>query len=116
MPGCKQFIIEKVTVIYRDPLTQQRFEKEVNVHRYDMLLWGEHTGDLIRPGLAERHAQWRKANPLRAAKVKDLPLWAPLPLDVAPPPTTMVLQDYPPGTDIMGPVCLHEWSCNLQCV
>ncbi len=115
MQACKQFVIEKVTITYRDPTTHERFEREVNLHRYDMLVWGQHTRDLIAPGLAEEHRKWRQAHPTKAALVEGVPIWAPLPQEVAPPPTTMAMQDYPGSSEVVGPVCLHEWSCNLQC-
>ena len=115
MGASKQFIIEKVTVTYRDPATHERFEREVNLHRYDMLVWGQRTRDLIAPGLAAEHQKWTQAHPAEAAAGHATPMWEPLPPVVGPPPSTMALQDSPGGGDVLGPVCVHEWTCNMQC-
>ncbi len=115
MPSCKQYVIEKVVVTYRDPMTHERFERVVNLHRYDMLVWGQRTRDLIAPGLAAEHEKWSLQHPAEAAAVHATPIWEPLPAVVSAPPGTMALQDAPGGGEVLGPVCVHEWTCNIQC-
>ncbi len=111
----RHFIIEEVTITYRDPETRERYHRHVDIKRYDMLLWGDHVKEVIAPALREAYDRWAKEHADLAASREHIAIWEPLPLDVGPTPATMLSQGIPDPSSVVGPVCIHEWTCNLQC-
>ena len=109
-------IIDEVTITFRDRASDPPIRQIVDVHRYDMLLWGFETKKLMGPVLRRVYRRWERKHPDLARHNERFGIWDRYVAPVGPTPTTMHPQDPMPDPGaVTGPVCVHEWTCNMIC-
>ncbi len=110
-----EHVIEEVTITFRQRKSDPPERHTLDLKRYDMLLWGAETKRLIGPVLARAYRRWKDRHPDVAHHRERFGIWDRYVPPVGPEPTTMHPQDIMPDTSVAGPVCVHEWTCNMIC-